>query len=72
MRAFCVEIYNAFDNLNADYMKDIFAKLDGRHSSMRPLSISFLRVHQTTCRLRGIRYEGAKLWNALPESIKSA
>ena len=48
-------------------MKNIFVKPDGRHSSRRPLNISVLRVHQTTC-----RYEGTKLWNALPESIKSA
>ena len=72
MRALCVEIYKTLNNLNPDYMKDIFAKHDGRHSSRRPLNISVPRVHQATFGLKSIRYEGAKLRNALPESIKSA
>ena len=72
MRALCVEIYKTLNNLNPDYMKDIFVKPDGRHSSRRPLNISVPRVHQATFGLKSIRYEGAKLWNSLPESIKSA
>ena len=72
MRAPCVEIYKTLNNLNTNYMKDIFVKPDGRHSSRRPLNISVPRVHQATFGLKSIRYEGTKLWNALPESIKSA
>ena len=47
-------------------------KPDGRNSSRRPLNVSVPRVHQTTFGSRSIQYEGAKLWNALAESIKSA
>ena len=65
MRALCVEIYKTLNNQNPDYMKDIFVKPDGRHSSRRSLNISVPRVHQTTFGLRSIRYEGVTLWNAL-------
>ena len=67
MIALCVKIYKTLNNLNPD----IFVKPDGRHSSRRPLNISVPRVHQTTSGLRSTWYEGAKLWNALPDSIKS-
>ena len=30
------------------------------------------RVHATTCGLRSVQYEGARLWNRLPESLKTA
>ena len=72
MRALCVKIYKTLNNLNPDYMKDIFVKPDCRHSSRRPLNISVPRVHQTTFGVKSIRFEGATLLNALPESIKSA
>ena len=52
-------------------MKDIFIEPDGRHSSRRPQNIRVPRVHQTTFGLRSIWYEVAKLWNVLPEPIKS-
>ena len=67
MRALCVKIYKTLNNLNPDYMKDIFVKPDGRHSSRRPLSINVPRVHQATSGLSSIWYEGVNLWNALPE-----
>ena len=60
IRALCVEIYKTLNNLNPDYMKDIFVKPDGRHSSRRPLNISVPRAHQATFGLKSIRYEGAK------------
>ena len=35
-------------------------------------NLSVPRVHTTTCGLRNIRYEGARLWNSLPENLKTA
>ena len=52
MRALCVEIYKTLNNLDPDYIKDIFVKPDGRHSSSRPLNISVPRVRKTTFGLR--------------------
>ena len=35
-------------------------------------NLSVPRVNTTTYGLRSIRYEGARLWNKLPENLKTA
>ena len=42
------------------------------YSTRRPYNIKVPRVNQTTFGTRSIRYEGAKIWNHLPNSLKSA
>ena len=69
MRYLCVEIYKTLNDLNPGYMKDIF---QSGYSTRRPYNIIVPRVNQTTFGTRSIRYERAKIWDHLPNSLKSA
>ena len=72
MRYLSIEIYKTLHFLNPQYMKQLFQLNESRYSSRRPLDLIVPRVNQTRFGLRSIRYEGAKIWNHLPNSIKSA
>ena len=72
MRFLCTEIYKTLNGLNPNYMNQIFVKSSSRYSSRRPQDLMAPRVNQTKFGLKSIQYEGAKLWNHLPNSIKSA
>ena len=59
-----MEIYKTLNDLTqATYMKDIFQVQQYVYPT---------RVNQTTFGTRSIRYDGAKIWNHLPNSLKSA
>ena len=72
MRFLCTEIYKTLNGLNPNYMNKIFVKSCSRYSSRRPHDLMVPRVNQTKFGLKSIQYEGAKLWNHLSNSIKSA
>ena len=72
MRYLCVEIYKTLNDLNPGYMKDIFQVQQSAYSTRRPYNIKVRRVNQATFGTRSIRYKGAKIWNHLLNSLKSA
>ena len=72
MRYLCVGIYKTLNDLNPGYMKDIFQVQQSAYSTRRPHNIKVPRVNETTFGTRSIRYEGTKIWNHLPNSLKSA
>ena len=72
MKYLCVEIYKTLNNLSQDYMKDIFQVQQSAYSSRRPHNIPVPRVNQTKFGTESIRCEGPRIWNHLPDSIKSA
>ena len=72
MRYLCVEIYKTLNDLNPGNMKDTFQVQQSAYSTRRPYHIKVPRLNQTTFGTRSIRYEGAKIWNHLPNSLKSA
>ena len=50
-------------------MKELFER---NSSTRRPNDLKILGVNQTSYVSRSIKFEGAKLWNHLPEDTKSA
>ena len=72
MRYLSIEIYKTLNNLNPGYMKDIFQVQQSAYPTRRPYKIKVSRVNQTTFGTRSIWYEGAKIWNHLPNSLKLA
>ena len=72
MRYLGVEIYKTLNDLNPGYMKDIFQVQQSAYSTRRPYNMKMPRVNHTTFVTRSILYEGAKIWNHLPNSLKSA
>ena len=67
-----MEIYKTLNDLNPGYIKDIFQVQQSAYSIRRPYNMKVPRVNQTTFGTRSILYEGAKIWNYLPNSRKSA
>ena len=72
MKSLCTEIYKTLNEVNLSYMKEIFSLTSSRYSTQGPNNISLSRVDYTTFGLKSITHEGAKLWNHLHESLKSA
>ena len=72
MRYLCMEIYKTLNDLNPGYMKDIFQVQQSTYSTKRPYNITVPSVNQTTFGTKSIRYKGAKIWNHLLNSLKSA
>ena len=68
MRYLCVEICKTLNDLNPD----IFQVQQSAYSTRRPYNMKVPRVNHTTFGTRRILYEGAKIWNHLPNSRKSA
>ena len=72
MRYLGVEIYKTLNDLNSGHMKANFQVQLSAYSTRRPYNMKVRRVNQTTFDTRSILYEGAKIWNHLPNSLKSA
>ena len=53
-------------------MKDLLHRNVSTYSLRSSNDLVVPRVNQTTFRLRSVRYEGAVMWNHLPEHIKTA
>ena len=67
-----MEIYKTLNDLNPGYMKDIFQVQQSAYSTRRLYNMKVPSVNQATFGTRSILYEGAKIWNHLPNLLKSA
>ena len=72
MQNLCIEIYKTLSNLNLEYMHELFERNSHTYSTKRPNNLKIPRVNQASFGSRSIRAERAKLWNHLPENIKSS
>ena len=70
----CTEIYKTLNNLNPNFMKEIFEQ----RLSSRPvgeqykLNLNILKKRQVTFGTKSLKRLGPKMWNNLPYHIKSA
>ena len=71
LRVMYTEIYKILNGIAPSCMQSLFVLNQSRYSSGRPLDLRIPRVNQTTYGLNSFRYEGAELWNSLPDDIKS-
>ena len=69
LRVLAIEIFKTVNNLNPNYMKDIFTpKL---HPKVRPNDILVKHHNTITYGTKSLKTLGPKIWNQLPEDIKS-
>ena len=71
MHNLCIEIYKILANMNLPFMWGLFERSSSSYSTRRPQDLMVPRVNQTLFGSRSIRFEGARLWNCLPQNIKS-
>ena len=70
----CIEIYKTINNLNSDFIKNIFEmKRNNRIVRERyKLNSNIPRTNQVTFGTNSLKHYGPKIWNALNFSIKTA
>ena len=72
MRGLCLEIFKTINDMNPEYMKGIFQIPKNRHSPRHPYNLAVPKPNQVSFGSRSLRSLGPKIWNALPEHIKSS
>ena len=69
LRVLAIEIFKTVNNLNPNYVKDISKpKL---HPKVRPYNILVKHHNTMTYGTKSVKTLGLKIWNQLPEDIKS-
>ena len=69
LRVLAIEIFKTVNNLNPNYMKDIFTpKL---HPKVRPNDILVKHHNTITYGTKSLKTLGRKIWSQLPGDIKS-
>ena len=70
----CVEIYKTVNDLNLDYMKNIFVKSDSSRSRRlhHQNNLVVPRPNYSKFGAKSLKVLGPKIWNSLPAKIKSA
>ena len=72
LKTLCTEIYKTLNRLNPSYMNYIFKKSRKRISLRYPNNLEVPRVNQATYGTNSLKVLGPKIWNELPEHIKSS
>ena len=68
----CIEISETLNDLNPPYMKEIFKQTENRSSDRFSNNLYVPKVNQVRYGSNSLRSLGPKIWNNLPEYIKSA
>ena len=68
----CIESFKTVNQLNPDFMQNIFETRASNRPSRRPNDLQHYRPNQTTFGSNSLRSLGPQIWNRLPDDIKSA
>ena len=75
LRSLCIEIYKTMKDLNPTFMKDLFefkSSTNPTRSQRNPYDLRHHKPNQGTYGSNSLRTLGPKVWNSLPNEIKSA
>ena len=75
LRALCIEIYKTMKQLNPVFMQNIFSfksSVNLSRSQRNPYDLLHHRPNQTNFGTNSLRALGPKIWNGLPNEMKSA
>ena len=71
-RVLVTEVYKALNGLSPTYIQELFKEKNVPYSLRSSQIVIQPKSRTTTHGLNSLTYQGAKLWNSLPESIKGA
>ena len=73
-RNVCVEIYKTLNDLNSSFIREICETRKTKIAVRERYKINFEipKVNQTSFDIKSLRFYGPKIWNCLPNHIKSA
>ena len=71
LRILCIEIYKTINNLNPEFMRDLFSLRETNRLTREKYMLNLsLPVHnQVTFGSKSLRVFGPKVWNSLPYHI---
>ena len=72
LRYLCIEIFKTVNQLNPEFMQNIFETRTSNRPSRRPNDLQHYRLNQKTFGSNSLRSLGPQIWNRLPDDIKSA
>ena len=72
IRLLALEILKTFQNLNPAFMKDYFTPKSISHSFRQNDVLCVLEVETTNYGIKSLRFLGPRIWNSLPNEIKSS
>ena len=72
LQGLCLEVFKTINDMGPDYMKDIFQLPKNRHSPRYPYDLAVPKPNQVSFGSKSLRSLGPKIWNSLPEHIKSS
>ena len=72
-RPLCIEIYKTINNLNPEFMKNLFKvrKTNRAQKEQYKLNLEISKSNQVSFGTKSLRMQGPWEWNALPFHIKS-
>ena len=68
LRTLALEIFKTLNNLNPDYMKEIFCK--NKNLTHRPFDIKVNQNNTTKYGCKSLKSLGPHIWNSLPTEMK--
>ena len=71
VRILALEVYKTLNNLPV-FMKDYFVPKTTGHNLRLKNPLDIPRARTTNSGIRSLSFQGPKIWNSLPESIKTA
>ena len=71
-RTLCIEIFKTLKKLNPAFMNDIFSVRTSDYSLRNPNNLNHFRPNQVTFGSNSLKVMGPKIWNYLPNELKSA
>ena len=66
-----LETYRSINKINPPFLHDLFLTCESNYSMRRGHQIMQPKVHTEKYGINSFRYEGAKIWNNLPNDVKS-
>ena len=71
-RILATEVFKALQGISPPYIQDLFREKDVPYNLRASRIVIQPKCQSTTHGLNSLTYQGAKLWNSLPEQIKGA
>ena len=71
-RILCIEIFKTVKQLNPPFMQNIFELRSSNYSVRNPNNLAHVRPNQTTFGSNSQMSIAPRIWNGLPDKIKSA
>ncbi len=72
LRNMATEIFKALHGSTPIYIRDLFEKKDKIYNLHSTVSLKQRKGNTVTYSLNSFRYQGAKIWNDLPNKIKNS